>query len=109
MRTLRSSDASRPITNNKTRVTGIARTDWLEIMEYQGDLYGKVAGKYPKLTMTTADVDEAVKDSRRLDWLLYTGQGLQFLANSGSKISRTEIDAEMETSLSNNEHTDASR
>ena len=31
-------------------------------MEYQGELYGKIAGKYPKLKMTTDDVDKLQRD-----------------------------------------------
>ena len=35
-------------------------------------------------------------DAKRLDWLLYTPTGLQFLDNCGCRISRAEIDAVME-------------
>ena len=49
-----------------------------------------------ELTRLLDELIEAKKDAARLDWLLYESSGLKFMADSGSRISRTEIDAAME-------------
>ena len=42
------------------------------------------------------EFDRLNKDSMRLDWLLYNPAGLQFLVENGSRISRVQIDDEIE-------------
>lgn len=51
-------------------------------------------------TEAASDLSESAgsvpTDTQRLDWLLYTSKGLAFMVECGTRISRTQIDAEME-------------